>query len=192
MRRAWRLLSAEASNTTTTTTTPAAPAAGAPAAETAAPPVERVRTAAQKWRTRAVLGALGLVGAGLYHQLAYAKTLRVYREALAMVETDDRVTSVTGDLEGFKWYEPQGITGGWEWRPATLWRRLLWGCEASPSERRAVSSFALRGELANVSVAAEAVQRGTGRWQLIAVTASVADQPLVLLDRRLVLPQVRS
>ena len=186
MRRGWRLLSTDAvPSGKKAATTPIAAAFE----EAAAIPG---RTAFQKWRTRSILGLVGVLGAGVYHQLAYAKTLRVYRESVALLDATDEITEVCGELTPYKWYEPGALTGGWEYRPHAWWRRVVLGSEASPAELRAFSSFSLRGEKANVSVAAEGIRQGTGRWQLTRVTAVVPGSPsLSLLDRTLLLPQVR-
>ncbi len=82
------------------------------------PPPIRIRTSAQKWRTRGILGCLGLIGAGLYHQFLYARRVRVWQDAMFLLEEDlvPEVTAVTGELARFPWWDIRGVTWSWEWR----------------------------------------------------------------------------
>lgn len=82
------------------------------------PPPIRIRTRAQKWRTRAILSGLFVVGAGLYHQFLYSRKVRVWHDAMFLLEEDlvPEVTAETGVLSRFPWWDVRGATWSWEWR----------------------------------------------------------------------------
>ena len=161
-------------------------------------PPPRVRTARQRWTTRGALGAVGLLGLGLFHQFNYSRKVAVWRDAMFVLEEElaPEVLAETGALSRYPWWDVRGLTLSWEWRPRA-WFRELWAAARGeppalchPTESAGWSRFRLRGELRDAAVEAQAQERAGRGWQLLRLRVAVPEtgKEFVVLDRRETLP----